>query len=110
MGTWRGPTFSGSYVQSLKHARKRINAYQSVLVGKSPLPAQLQTSLLIAEAGAFTGEERLGRPFIEHVQTAISAEFSKVRPDVSQPVTLTSANTVSTIPIHIVNGSQEPIK
>ncbi|MDP9297010.1 MAG: DUF6049 family protein, partial [Actinomycetota bacterium] len=110
VGTWRGPTFSDSYVQSLKHARKRINAYKSALVGQSPLPAQLETSLLIAEAGSFTGEERLGRPFIEHVQTAINAEFSKVRPDVSQPVTLTSANSVSTIPIHIVNGSQQPIK
>jgi hypothetical protein len=110
LSTWRGPNFSGSYVQSLKRARKRIHAYESVLVGKSPLPAQLDTSLLIAEAGAFTGEERLGRPFIEHVQAAINAEFSQVRPDVSQPVTLTSANSVSSIPIHIVNGSQEPIK
>jgi hypothetical protein len=110
VGTWRGATFSGSYVQSLKHARKRINVYQSALVGSSPVPSQLSTLLLIAEAGSFTGEERLGRPFIDHVEATIDQQFHAVQPDVSQPVTLTSSTSVSSIPVHIVNGASAPLQ
>jgi hypothetical protein len=109
IGTWRGPTFSGDYVQSVKKARKRIDAYRSALIGPSPLPAALETSLLFAEADDFASAERLGRPFIDVVHTTIAARFSQVRADVSQPVTLTSSNSVSSIPVHIVNASGTPL-
>jgi hypothetical protein len=109
IGTWRGPTFSGDYVQSLKKARKRIDAYRSALIGPSPLPAALETSLLFAESDDFTNAERLGRPFIDVVHTTIATRFSRVRADVSQPVTLTSSNSVSSIPVHIVNASGTPL-
>jgi hypothetical protein len=109
VGTWRGPTFSGEYVQSLKKARKRIDAYRSALVGPSPLPEALETSLLYAEADDFTSAERLGRPFIGVVHATIATRFSQVRADVSQPVTLTSSGSVSSIPVHIVNASGTPL-
>ena len=110
IGTWRGPTFSGDYVQSVKKARKRIDAYRSTLIGPSALPATLETSLLFAEADDFTSVERLGRPFIDIVHTTISAKFSEVHADVSQPVTLTSSDSVSSIPVHIVNASGTPLQ
>jgi hypothetical protein len=110
LGAWRGANFSGSYVEALKHARKRIKTYESALVGPSALPNQLRTLLLFAESGAFAGEERLGREFIERVEASIAGEFDKVRADVSQPVTLTSSNSVSSIPVHIVNGSPQALR
>ncbi|MFL5736059.1 MAG: DUF6049 family protein [Actinomycetota bacterium] len=109
VGVWHGPTFSGDYVQSLKKARKRIDAYRSALVGPSPLPGTLETSLLFAEADDFTSAERLGKPFIDVVHRTIAARFSQVRADVSQPVTLTSSGSVSSIPVHIVNASGTPL-
>ncbi|HEY2803957.1 MAG TPA: hypothetical protein VGJ67_08585, partial [Actinomycetota bacterium] len=110
IGTWHGPTFSGAYVQSIKKARKRIDAYRSALIGPSPLPAALETSLLFAESDDFTSAERLGRPFIEVVHSTVAARFSQVRADVSQPVTLTSSTSVSSIPVHIVNASGTPLQ
>jgi hypothetical protein len=110
IGSWRGPTFSGAYVQSIKKARKRIDAYRSALIGPSPLPAAMETSLLFAESDDFTSAERLGRPFIDVVHSTIAARFSQVRADVSQPVTLTSSTSVSSIPVHIVNASGTPLQ
>jgi hypothetical protein len=112
IGTWRGPTFSGDYVQSLKKARKRIDAYRSALIGPSPVPAALETSLLFAESDDFTSAERLGRPFIDVVHTTIAARFSQVRADVSQPVTLTSSNSVSSLVsprLSFANGNSKSV-
>jgi hypothetical protein len=105
LASWHGPTFSGEYVQSVKRERKHIAAYRSA-AGSSLLPAQMQTALLLAENDSFTGAERLGREFVDAVHNAIGAQFSQVHADVSQPVTLTSANSVSSIPVHIVNDSR----
>lgn len=102
-------TFPRSYVEELKQARHRIDTYRSMLVGESTKPDQLETQLLIAEAGRFVNDLASGQAFIAAVRDTVGAAFAGVRPDTGQVITLTSSSGKG-IPVQITNANREPLR
>lgn len=101
--------FSREYVDELKQTRRRIDIYRSMLVNENPVPDQLETSLLLAEAGQFVEDPAGGLAFIRNARDTVGSVFDRVRPDAGQFVTLTSS-TGNAIPIRVTNGTDEPLR
>jgi hypothetical protein len=100
--------FGSSYVTELKRARRRVEILRTML-GPSGQPAHLDQLLLLAESQAFVDDEGAGFAFIRRVDGAVDAVFSAVRPQVSQPITLTS-NAIRDVPIAVENTADVPLR
>lgn len=101
-------SFAHAYIADLKDARRLIDAYRSMLVNPSPVPDQLETTLLWAESGEFVDVQLLGIEFVHSVRDVLSAQFRKVWPDTGLPVTLTSST--GRIPIRLTNETGQPVR
>jgi len=102
-------TFSRAYVDTIKQTRRRIETYRSMLVDKSIEPDRLDTMLLLAESGQFLVDQTAGFSFVGSAREQIGSVFGAVRPDTTQPITLTSSSGTG-IPIRLTNGNQEPLR
>jgi hypothetical protein len=102
-------TFPRSYVETIKQTRRRIEIYRSMLVGKSDEPDRLDTMLLLAESAQFLEDQTAGLSFIGSAREEIGSVFGAVRPDTTQPITLTSSSG-SGIPIRVTNGNLESLR
>jgi Family of unknown function (DUF6049)/Glycosyl hydrolase family 57 len=102
-------SFSASYVGALKQARRRVEVLRSMLVQPSEQPDRLDELLLLAEGGSFVGDETAGRAFVGAVESAVESTFGAVRPEVPQPITLTS-NSIRNVPIAVRNTAAVPLR
>lgn len=99
-------SFPQGYVGMLKHARRLIDTYLSILVDPTDeldRIEHLRTRLLLAESGDFVNAPELGLEMIGSVRDTLAAEFAKVRPDTDQRITLTSST--GTIPVRVSNDT-----
>jgi len=102
-------TFPRTYVDTIKQTRRRIETYRSMLVDKSVEPDRLDTMLLLAESGQFLVDQTAGFSFVGSAREQIGSVFGAVRPDTTQPITLTSSSGTG-IPIRLTNGNLEPLR
>jgi Family of unknown function (DUF6049) len=103
-------TFSRTYVDLIKETRRLIGTYRTMLVDKESVdPDRLDTMLLLAESGQFLVDESTGLSFVTSAREEVESVFEKVRPDTTQPITLTSSSG-SGIPIPVTNGNREPLR
>jgi hypothetical protein len=101
--------FPRAYVDIIKQTRRRIETYRSMLVDESVEPDRLDTKLLLAESGQFLVDQAAGLSFVGSAREQIGSVFGAVRPDTTQPITLTSSSGTG-IPIRVTNGNQEPLR
>lgn len=87
------------YTEAIKRERRRVDALESMLEDPGGLPDRLRTSLLVAESGAFVGNESSGRRWIDGVTAVTGSVFEAATPRTSQQFTLDS--TSGTIPIRL---------
>jgi hypothetical protein len=80
-----------------------------MLVDKSVEPDRLDTMLLLAESGQFLVDQTAGFSFVGSAREQIGSVFGAVRPDTTQPITLTSSSGTG-IPIRLTNGNLEPLR
>jgi hypothetical protein len=103
-------TFSRTYVDLIKESRRLIGTYRTMLVDEESVdPDRLDTMLLLAESGQYLLDESTGLPFVASARAGVESVFEKVRPDTTQPITLTSSSG-SGIPIPVTNGNREPLR
>jgi hypothetical protein len=102
-------TFPRTYADIIKQTRRWIETYRSMLVDESAEPDRLDTKLLLAESGQFLVDQAAGLSFVGSAREEIGSVFGKVRPDTTQPITLTSSSG-SGIPIPVTNGNREPLR
>jgi hypothetical protein len=102
-------SFDTTYVNALKQARRRVEILRTMLVDPSSQPAHLDQLLLLAESQRFVGDEGSGVAFIDRVDRAVEAIFGAVRPEVSQPITLTSS-AIHNVPIAVRNSAGVPLR
>jgi hypothetical protein len=101
--------FSTTYVDGIKSARRRVETLRSMLAQPSGQPGHLDQLLLLAESQRFVGDEAAGQDFVRHVDDAVASVFSGVRPQVSQPITLTSS-AIRDVPIAVQNAAAMPLR
>ena len=92
-------SFSRGYVEGIRGERHRIDAMRSMLADPGDLPERLDTMLLVAESGAFVGNELSGQRWIDGVNGTTEGLFEAARPPNDQIFTLPS--TSGTIPIRL---------
>jgi hypothetical protein len=102
-------TFTSTYVDELRQARRRIDTYRSMLANDSDDPDRLETMLLFAESGQYLSGTGEGLAFIAGVHDAVSAVFRSVTVDTAEEITLTS-RTGSGIPVTVRNGADVPLR
>jgi hypothetical protein len=102
-------TFPRTYVDIIKETRRWIQTYREMLVNESAEPDRLDTKLLLAESGQYLVDQSAGLSFVGSAREEIGSVFGKVRPDTTQPITLTSSSG-SGIPIPVTNGNREPLR
>ncbi|MGZ4125835.1 MAG: DUF6049 family protein [Actinomycetota bacterium] len=102
-------SFTTTYVDDLKQARRRVEILRSMLVPPSSQPGHLDQLLLLAESQRFVGDETAGTAFIDRVNTTVGSVFGAVRPQVTQPITLTSSS-IRNVPIAVRNDAQVPLR
>jgi hypothetical protein len=93
----------------LNQARRLVEIYRSMQVGKSQLVDRFDSQLLTAEAGRFVKDPAAGEAFIASVRDSAGAALDAVRPVTGQTITLTSTATRH-IPVLITNGNNEPLR
>ncbi|HEV8564837.1 MAG TPA: hypothetical protein VGR41_07965 [Actinomycetota bacterium] len=87
------------YTELIKRERRRVDALESMLEDPAGLPDRLRVSMLVAESGAFVGNESSGRQWIDGVSAVTRSVFDAATPRTSQQFTLDS--TSGTIPIRL---------
>ena len=103
-----GPRFSAAYLSALAAARQRVRTYRSLVADNTALPDRLDQLLLVAEAGQFASSEQLGEEFLGQVTARLQTEFTAVRPNTTQPITLTSHT--GNVPVPIQNRTGHTVK
>lgn len=101
--------YTTTYVDDLKQARRRVEILRTMLVQPSTQPAHLDQLLLLAESQRFVGDEGAGSAFIQRVDDTVASIFGAVRPQVTQPITLTSS-AIRNVPIAIQNTADIPLR
>ncbi len=101
------PTFSRSFVDQIKLARRRAEATRSMLPTDSALPDAWRENLFLAEAGVYVGNEPAGQPWIDEVMRGTEEVFETASPDTSQVFTLTSLE--GTIPLLMEDPGDTPL-
>jgi hypothetical protein len=102
-------SFGTEYVDELRRARRRVETLRTMLVDPSDEPAHLDRLLLLAESRRFIGDETSGFAFIHRVDSTVAPMFGAVRPQVSQPITLTS-RAIRDVPIAVRNVASVPLR
>jgi len=87
------------YIELIKKERRWVDALESMLEDPGGLPDRLRLSLLVAESGAFVGNESAGQGWIDGVTAVTQSVFEAATPRTSQQFTLDS--TSGTIPIRL---------
>ena len=100
--------FSSTYVEDIKHARRDLLAFRSMLVESTPLPDRLGLSLLYAESAVYLGNEAAGQAWIDHVNVVTQDVFSRAVPDTSQVFTFLSET--ASIPLRMGDPGELPIR
>ena len=100
--------FSSTYVEAIKHARRDLLAFRSMLVESTPLPDRLGLSLLYAESAVYLGNEAAGQAWIDHVNVVTSDVFARAVPDTSQAFTFLSET--ASIPLRMGDPGELPIR
>jgi hypothetical protein len=100
--------FSPTYVEAIKHARRDLLAFRSMLVEATPLPDRLGRQLLYAESAAYLGNESAGQAWIDHVSEVTHDVFSRAVPDTSQVFTFLSET--ASIPLRMGDPGTLPIR
>jgi hypothetical protein len=100
--------FSSTYVEGIKHARRDLLAFRSMLVESTPLPDRLGLSLLYAESAVYLGNEVAGQAWIDHVNVVTSDVFARAVPDTSQAFTFLSET--ASIPLRMGDPGELPIR
>jgi Family of unknown function (DUF6049) len=101
-------TFSGQYLDRLDSARRRIGTLRSILVEQGPLPGELETMVLVSQAGEFLDLEGLAFAFLDQVGQEVDRVFARIRPDISAPVTV--ASRTGLIPVDLINNSGQDVR
>ncbi len=101
-------TFPASYVAELQRARRRLQAYRSMLVEPSEEPERLEEALLLAESGAFLADPFGGGAYIRAVADRLAMSLDGVRVPAGQVVTLAARS--GTLPIRISSAAPEPLR
>jgi hypothetical protein len=100
--------FSSAYAASIKHSRRLIATYESVLVHTSTEPKQLRTQLLLSEGAQFLDDQTAGEARIRSVDERVNGFLGQIEPvAASQLVTFSSKQ--GHIPLQIENGTGQPI-
>ncbi len=102
-------SFSRPYIQGIKRARRDVQVLRSMLVQPSGQPGHLDQLLLLAESQRFVGDERQGLAFVQRVTDTVRRVFGAVRPQVAQPITLTSSS-IRDVPIAVRNTAKVPLR
>jgi hypothetical protein len=102
-------SFTTTYVNDLKQARRRVEILRSMLVRPSTQPSHLDQLLLLAESQRFVGDETAGAAFLDRVNATVGSMFGAVRPQVTQPITLTSSS-IRNVPIAVRNDAPVPLR
>jgi hypothetical protein len=100
--------FSPTYVEAIKHARRDLLAFRSMLVEATPLPDRLGRDLLYAESAVYVGDESAGQAWIDHVTEVTHDVFSRAVPDTSQVFTFLSET--ASIPLRMGDPGTLPIR
>ncbi len=101
-------TFAASYVAELQRARRRLEAYRSMLVEPSEEPERLEEALLLAESGTFLADPFAGAAYIRAVADRAAMSLDGVRVPSGQVVTLAARS--GTLPIRISSAAPEPLR
>jgi hypothetical protein len=99
--------FSAGYAEAIKQARRKNDAYRSMVPPDYEEPARLDRQLLWAESGAYLANELSGRPWIDDVNRTIDSVFLGLQPDTSQVYTLTAGT--GEIPIRMGDPGNETL-
>jgi Family of unknown function (DUF6049) len=103
-----GPDFHPAYVRTIQDTRDDISLFRSILVSESPLPAQMEDTVLLSEGASFADDPRSGRAFLDGIRGRLGALFAGIAPDTTRTVTLASGRGV--VPIGIVNRTSTPVR
>jgi hypothetical protein len=103
-----GPSFPSWFVTLLDEARHELGTYRSMLVGSSPLPHELETSLLVSESSAFPSGSESGAGFVTGVRERLQQEFRKVGLETAPLFTLPSRG--GNIPVGVTSTTGYPIR
>jgi hypothetical protein len=99
--------FPRTYADSIRDARRRVDAFESMLRQVSPVPDRLRRDLLMAESGEYVADLPAGARWVAHVDAVTSALFERAAPDTSQSFTLAARE--GTIPIRMGDPGGTPI-
>ncbi|MEO8422570.1 MAG: hypothetical protein ABI595_01510 [Actinomycetota bacterium] len=100
--------FTPTYVEEIKHARRDLLAFRSMLVTPTPIPDRLGRGLLYAGSAEYLGNESAGRAWIDHVSQVTHDVFSRAVPDTSQDFTFLSET--ASIPLRMGDPGNLPIR
>lgn len=96
-----------AYADAIRDARRRVDAYESMLKPGSPTPDRLRRNLLMAESGEYVENLPSGARWIAQVEAVTGALFERAAPDTSQSFTLAARE--GTIPIRMGDPGGTPI-
>jgi len=85
--------FSSSYVEAIRHERRRIDNVRSAAPSDAALADDLAQDLLYAEGGGYVGDETRGRVWIDAVHATTERVFARAAPYPDQAFTLASGDT-----------------
>ena len=102
-----GRTFSAGYASAIKHSRRLIESYRSMLVSPSTDPKQLKTRLLLLEGAQFLDDEAAGLEQIRAIDDRVNAFLGRIRVDAVPLVTF--ASRTGQIPLQVVNDTGQPV-
>jgi hypothetical protein len=100
--------FTPEYAEAIKHERRDLLAFRSMLVHPSPVPDRLGRDLLYAESAEYLGNEIAGRAWIDQVTRTTDAVFARAVPDISQVFTFTSET--GSIPLQMGDPDGLPLR
>ncbi len=103
-----GRLFSAGYADQIAATRDDISLFQSILVNPSPVPAQLEDSVLLSEGASFTEDQRAGTALLDGISDRLSGLFAGIRADTSRTVTLASGQGV--VPIGLTNDTPDRVR
>ena len=103
-----GPGYPSWFVALLDGARHDLGTYRSMLAGTSPLPRELESTLLTAESAQFASPDTSGAGFVASVKARLQGEFKKVGLQTAPLFTLPSRG--GNIPVVVTSQTGYPIR
>jgi hypothetical protein len=103
-----GPGYPSWFVALLDGARHDLGTYRSMLAGTSPLPRELESTLLTAESAQFASPDTSGAGFVASVKARLQSEFKKVGLQTAPLFTLPSRG--GNIPVVVTSQTGYPIR